>query len=128
MEDGCPPQGLTEATPFAQLFAPYPDETRRGDLSTQTSHAACAVLTTPFSGDALKTPRLYGVCLAHPVKVDEATSRANLGTAAMTSPPHAYAPRKGARLSRKQACISPPRESPNCFVHEYTLRLCSRDG
>ena len=29
VEDGCPQQGLTEATPSAQLCAPYPDETRR---------------------------------------------------------------------------------------------------
>ena len=90
MEDGCPPQGLTDATPSAQLCDQYPDETRRGDLSTQASRTACAVLTTPCSAGALKIPRLYGGRLGTRLKWTgqgpSAPSHVNSGSASMTSP------------------------------------------
>ena len=57
MEDGCPPQGLTTATPLASNCPPpYPNESRSGHLRHQAPRAVRAVLTTPFVVDPFHIP------------------------------------------------------------------------
>ena len=58
VEDKRPPQGLTEATPLAPMYAPsYPDESRRGDLKNRPARRPGSADNTIWCGRAPNTPR-----------------------------------------------------------------------